>query len=426
MNQKKVALFTVGCKLNQYETEWMGESLEKLGFNRVNFSEQADLYIINTCTVTAQSDYSSRQAIYRAFRRSPNSKIAVVGCYSEIEPDFLKKLPGVILVLGNEEKKRIGEIILERLYNQKPEIREEKTIITSRFKHTRALVKIQDGCNQSCAYCIVPKARGKEISREVNEIIQEIKGLGDQRFKEVVLTGVHIGKYCEEGLNLSGLLKKILVETEVERIRLSSVEPQELDEELVKLLEKERRVCRHLHIPLQSGSNEVLKKMKRNYMVEEYSDLIQSVNKRVKDITLGADVMVGFPGEKEEDFEKTCEFILSSPLAYLHVFSYSDRKGTLASEMQDKVEPKVIQKRSKLLHQIGKEIWEKHLNNFTGKKLEILLESSKDKNSGKLIGLTDNYLRVLIAGNENLKNQILPVKAIGREGKYLTGEIFNG
>ncbi len=426
MNQKKVALFTVGCKLNQYETEWMGESLEKLGFKRVNFSEPADLYIINTCTVTAQSDYSSRQAIYRAFRRSPNSKIAVVGCYSEIEPDFLKKLPGVILVLGNEEKKRIGEIILERLYNQKPKIREEKTIITSRFKHTRALVKIQDGCNQSCAYCIVPKARGKEISRDVNEVVQEIKGLRDQGFKEVVLTGVHIGKYCEEGLNLSGFLKKILVETDVERIRLSSVEPQELDEELIKLLEKEKRVCRHLHIPLQSGSNKVLKKMKRNYTEEEYSNLIQTVYKRVKDITLGADVMVGFPEEKEEDFEKTCEFILSSPLAYLHVFSYSDRKGTLASEMQDKIEPKVIQKRSKLLHQIGKEIWEKHLNNFMGKKLEILVESNWDKDSGRLIGLTDNYIRVLIDGKDDLKNKILPVKIAEREGKYLTGEIFNG
>ncbi|MFH0930950.1 MAG: tRNA (N(6)-L-threonylcarbamoyladenosine(37)-C(2))-methylthiotransferase MtaB [Candidatus Zixiibacteriota bacterium] len=433
MNQRKVALFTVGCKLNQYETEWMGESLEKLGFKRVNFSEQADLYIINTCTVTAQSDYSSRQAIYRAFRRSPNSKIVVVGCYSEIEPDFLKKLPGVILVLGNEKKKRIGEIMLERWYNQKPEIREKKTIITSRFKHTRALVKIQDGCNQSCAYCIVPKARGKEISRNVNEIIQEIKGLRDQGFKEVVLTGVHIGKYFSRtdpfgpgGLNLSGLLKRILTETKVERIRLSSIEPGELDDELIKLLVENKRLCRHLHIPLQAGSNEILKKMKRNYRVEEYRDLMQSVNKRVKDITLGADVMVGFPGEKEEDFEKTCEFILSSPFAYLHIFSYSDRKGTLASEMQDKIEPKVIQKRSKLLHQIGKEIWEKHLNNFMGKKLEILVESNKDKNSGKLIGLTDNYLRVLIAGNENLKNQILPVKAIGREDKYLTGEIFNG
>lgn len=404
----------------------MGECLEKSGFKRVNFSEQADLYIINTCTVTAQSDYSSRQAIYRAFRRSPDSKIAVVGCYSEIEPDFLRKLPGVILVLGNEEKKRIGEIILERLYNQSQEIREEKTIITSRFKHTRALVKIQDGCNQSCAYCIVPKARGKEISRAVNETVQEIKGLRDQGFKEVVLTGVHIGKYFKDGLNLSGLLKRILAETKVERIRLSSIEPRELDDELIKLLVENKRLCRHLHIPLQAGSNEILRKMKRNYTTEEYSDLIQEIYRRIKDVTLGADVMVGFPGEKEEDFEKICEFILSSPLTYLHVFSYSDRKRTLASGMQGKIEPKVIQKRSKLLHQIGKEIWEKHLNNFMGKELEILVESNKKKNSGKLIGLTGNYLRVLIAGNENLKNQILPVKTIGREGKYLTGEIFNG
>ena len=426
MNQRKVALFTVGCKLNQYETEWMGECLEKSGFKRVDFSEQADLYIINTCTVTAQSDYSSRQAIYRVFRRTPNAKIVVVGCYSEIEPDFLKQLPGVILVLGNEEKKRIGEIILERLYNQSQEIREEKTIITSRFKHTRALVKIQDGCDQSCAYCIVPKARGKEISRAVNKTVQEIMGLKDQGFKEVVLTGVHIGRYFKDGLNLSGLLKRILAETKVERIRLSSIEPGELDDELIKLLVENKRLCRHLHIPLQAGSNEILRKMKRNYTTEDYSDLIQEIYRKIKDVTLGADVMVGFPGEKEEDFEKTCEFILSSPLTYLHVFSYSDRKGTLASGMQGKIEPKVIQKRSKLLHQIGKEIWEKHLSNFMGKELEILVESNKDKNSGRLIGLTGNYLRVLIAGNENLKNQILPVKAIGREGKYLTGGIFNG
>jgi threonylcarbamoyladenosine tRNA methylthiotransferase MtaB len=426
MNQRKVALFTVGCKLNQYETEWMGECLEKNGFKRVDFSEKADLYIINTCTVTAQSDYSSRQAIYRVFRRSPDSKIAVVGCYSEIEPDLLRKLPGVILVLGNEDKKRIGKIILERLYNQNQEIREEKTTITSRFKHTRALVKIQDGCNQSCAYCIVPQARGKEISRAANETVQEIKGLGDQGFKEVVLTGVHIGKYFRDGLNLSDLLKRILIETDMERIRLSSIEPGELDDELIKLIAENERLCRHLHIPLQAGSNEILGKMKRDYTTEEYSDLVQEIYRRIKDVTLGADVMVGFPGEKEEDFEKTREFILCSPLSYLHVFSYSDRKGTLASGMQEKIEPKVIQKRSKLLHQTGKEIWEKHLKCFTGRKLEILVESNRDKNSGRLIGLTDNYLRVLIAGNENLKNQILQVKVIGREGKYLAGEILNG
>ena len=423
MNQRKVALYTVGCKLNQYETEWMGESLEKAGFERVGFSEQADLYIINTCTVTAQSDYSSRQAVYRAFRRSPGSKIVVVGCYSEVEPDLLNQLPGVALVMGNEEKMRIGEVILERLYSKTSEMNEQKNRIAGRFKHTRALVKIQDGCNESCAYCIVPRARGNEKSRDANEIVDEIKGLRDKGFKEVVLTGVHIGKYSKNGMNLLLLLKKILDETQVERIRLSSIEPKELNEELIELLFQEKRLCRHMHLPLQAGSNEILKRMRRNYTVEEYRDLIQEVFDRIEGVTIGADVMVGFPGESEEDFEKTCGFILSSPLSYLHVFSYSDRKGTSASKMEDKIAPQVIHKRSEILHQIGKEKWEKHVERFAGEKMEILVESTKDKKTARLIGLTDNYIRILVNCDEELKSRILTVKAVKREGKFLTGEI---
>lgn len=423
MNQRKVALFTVGCKLNQYETEWMGESLEKAGFKRVGFSEQADLYIINTCTVTAQSDYSSRQAIYRAFRRSPGTKIAVVGCYSEVEPDLLKGLPGVSLVLRNEEKERIGEIVLQRLYNEKIDVKIEEMVISGRFKHTRALVKIQDGCNETCAYCIVPRARGKERSRDADEIVEEIKGLRDKGFMEAVLTGVHIGKYSQDGMTLTALLKKILAGTQVERVRLSSIEPKELDEELIELLSQEKRLCRHMHLPLQAGSNEILRKMRRNYTVEEYRDLIQKVFDRIKGVTLGADVMVGFPGESEEDFEKTCGFILSSPLSYLHVFSYSDRKGTLASEMKDKLTSQIIHKRSEILHQIGKEKWEKHLETFAGEEMEILVENNRDRSSDRLIGLTDNYVRILVNGDEGLRNKILPVKAVKREGKFLTGEI---
>lgn len=425
MNQRKVALFTVGCKLNQYETEWMGESLEDAGFKRVDFSEQADLYVINTCTVTSQSDYSSRQAIYRAFRRSPASRIVVVGCYSEIEPEILKELPGVWLLLGNEGKKRIGEIILERLYNEKLKINKEKKGISGRFKHTRALVKIQDGCNQNCAYCIVPRARGREWSRDAEEIIEEINGLGDKGFKEVVLTGVHIGKYSQNGLNLAELLKKILTETKIERVRLSSIEPKELNEDILKLLSQEKRICSHLHIPLQSGSNEILKKMKRNYTVEQYRDLTQKIYSMVRDVTIGADVMIGFPGEREEDFEKTCELARSIPLAYLHVFSYSDRKGTLASRLQDKIDPQTIKIRSKLLHMIGKEKWEKHLDSFLGKQMRILVEGNRDRNSGKLIGMSDNYIRVHINGNEDLKNKILKARMVKREGKYLVGEVFD-
>ncbi len=262
-----------------------------------------------------------------------------------------------------------------------------------------------------------------ERSREATEIVEEIKGLRDKGFKEVVLTGVHIGKYSQDGMTLTALLKKILAETQVERVRLSSIEPKELDEELIELLTQEKRLCGHLHLPLQAGSNKILKRMRRNYTVEEYRDLIQKVFERIEGVTLGADVMVGFPGESEEDFEKTCEFVFSSPLSYLHVFSYSDRKGTLASQMSDKLTPQAIHKRSEILHQIGKEKWEKHLERFTGKKMEILVEGTKDKKTSKFIGLTDNYVRILIDGDEGLKNEILTVKAVKREGKFLIGEI---
>jgi threonylcarbamoyladenosine tRNA methylthiotransferase MtaB len=286
-------------------------------------------------------------------------------------------------------------------------------------------VKIQDGCEQSCAYCIVPKARGREWSRDADEIIEEIKGLREKGFKEVVLTGVHIGKYFQNKLNLMGLLEKILSHTEIERVRLSSVEPKELDEEIVKLSSREKRLCHHLHIPLQSGSDEILQKMKRNYTAGEYDTLIREIQREIEDVTLGADVMAGFPGEKEKDFEKTCELIRSLPLAYLHVFSYSDRRETLASRMPGKIPPQTIKIRSKILHQIGKEKWEKHLDSYVGKQMEILVESSREKNTGKLVGLTGNYLRVLITGNEDLKNKILKAEIVKREGKYLLGEMAN-
>ena len=426
MIQKKVAIFTVGCKLNQYESEWMGESLEKYGFKRVDFSEKADIYLINTCTVTSQSDYSTRQAIYRAFRKSPDSRIVTVGCYSALEPEYLENLPGVSLVLGNEEKKSIGKIILERLYNEKPEIQEEKFRVEGRFKHTRALVKIQDGCNQTCAYCVVPKVRGREWSRNADEIVEEITGLRERGFKEVVLTGVHTGKYAYNSINLSALLQKILKESRIERVRLSSIEPGEIDDELIRIMAENSRVCSHFHIPLQSGSNRILSKMNREYRVEEYRNLVEKLSRKIEGISLGADVIAGFPGEKEDDFEKTCGFIQSIPLAYLHVFSYSDRKGTLASEMTDKISPQMIKKRSRILHQTGKEKWEKHLDSFIDREMEILVENNKDKNSNRLIGMTGNYMRVLIENKEDFKNRLLTIKVKERKDKYLVGEIIYG
>jgi threonylcarbamoyladenosine tRNA methylthiotransferase MtaB len=423
---KKVAFFTVGCKLNQYETQAMAESLEKKGFERVDFSETADLYLINTCTVTAQSDYSSRQAVYRAHRRSPQSKILLTGCYAQLQPEFLKGLPGITLVMGNEHKKNIAQIVSALFNSEKIGLKDIRwqgfeLEVSDHFKHTRGLVKIQDGCNESCSYCVVPIARGKERSRDVESIISEIENLIRNDFKEVVLTGVHVGKYNKSGTNLSQLTEQILNKTKIKRIRFSSIQPKELNPQLLDLIKSEKRICRHLHIPLQSGNDQILSAMKRNYTTNYYKDLVEKLKNEIPDICIGADVIVGFPGEKEEDFKITCEFIESIPLSYLHIFSYSDRERTTSYTLPDKVDPKIIHKRSEILHKTGKNKWEVFLNSFVGKELQVLVEKKRDKKTGKLIGLSDNYIRVLLNENDTWVNQILTIKVSRREGKFLLG-----
>lgn len=419
---KTVALFTVGCKLNQYETQGMGELLEKAGFLRVDFKSKADVYIVNTCTVTAQSDYSSRQALFRAKRRSPDSKIVITGCYAELEPDFLKTLPGVSLVIFNEQKKNIAQIVANLFNSEKriPPALELK--VSSHFCHTRALVKIQDGCNQSCSYCVIPFARGKEKSKDPFLIVEEIRNLEENDFKEVVLTGVHVGRYDFDGMDLVGLTEKALASTQIKRLRYSSIEPNEITDDLINLVASEKRICRHLHIPLQSGEDKILQAMNRSCSTEYFQNLITRLVNKIPELTIGADVIVGFPGETEEEFQNSCDFILSLPLSYLHIFSYSDRKRTNASLLSGKIPPFVIHRRSQRLHRIGKEKWEKVLDIYIGRELKVLIEKTRDKKSGKLIGLSDNYIRVLVDGDDFLANQIVTVKILKREEKFLLGE----
>jgi len=424
---KKVGIFTVGCKLNQYETQAMAESLKRNGLERVDFSEPAELYLINTCTVTAQSDYSSRQAVYRAHRRSPQAKIVVTGCYAQLQPEFLTGLPGVSLALRNEQKKDIAGIVSALLNHGKPDL--SKTTwegfeleVSGHFKHTRGLVKIQDGCNESCSYCVVPRARGRERSRSVASIVSEIENLSWNGFKEVVLTGVHIGKYEKDGVNLFQLSRDILERTRIERIRFSSIQPEEFSADLLDLIKAESRICRHVHVPLQAGNDRVLKAMNRRYSTADYRELVENLSAKIPGICAGADVIVGFPGEKEKEFEATCEFIQSIPLSYLHVFSYSDREGTAASALPGKIDPKVIRQRSGRLQEIGRGKWQSFLEGFVGQSLEILVEKRKDKKTGKLIGLTDNYIRVLFDGDDGSVNRILNVNALRKEGKFLLGK----
>ena len=425
----KVALFTVGCKLNQYETQAIAEELEECGFERVDFSTPAEIYVINTCTVTKESDYSSRQAIYRARRRSPRAKIVVTGCYAQLEKEFLESLPGVSLVVKQQEKGNLVNLIIDAFGDQTVGLTEKKKDdrffgfgVSKHAKHTRALVKIQDGCDKGCSYCVVPSARGKERSREVDAILAEIGCLVKNGYKEVVLTGVHIGRYNGNGLNLVRLTERILNDTEVQRLRFTSIDPKEFSHELIELVSKSRRIARHLHIPLQSGDDQILSLMKRDYTVDEYNKLLEEVESAVPEVMIGADVIVGFPGETDKQFQNTCQLILSSPLSYLHVFSYSDRKGTAASQLPNKIQPQIIHKRSESLHDLGRKKWEEYLDRFIGKRLDVLIEHKRDKKTNRLTGLSGNYIRVLLDGEDSLKNKIIPVFILQREGNVLIGK----
>ncbi len=426
----KVALFTVGCKLNQYETQAIAEELEECGFERVDFSVPAEIYVINTCTVTKESDHSSRQAIYRARRRSPQAKIVVTGCYAQLEKEFLESLPGVSLVVTQQEKGDIINLTANLLGDQTVGLREEKKDdgffgfrVSKHAKHTRALVKIQDGCDKGCSYCVVPSARGKERSRDVDSILTEIGCLVKNGYKEVVLTGVHIGRYSKDGLNLPRLTERILSNTEVERLRFTSIDPKEFSDEFIDLISKSKRIARHLHIPLQSGDDQILSLMKRDYTSDEYRKLLEKIESAIPEVMIGADVIVGFPGETDEQFENTYQFISSSPVYYLHVFSYSDRKGTAASQFSSKVQPQVIHKRSEILHDLGRKKWEEYLDRFIGKKLDVLIEHKRDKKTSRLTGLSGNYIRVLLDGEDSLRNKIIPVSIFGREGNVLAGKV---
>jgi threonylcarbamoyladenosine tRNA methylthiotransferase MtaB len=426
----KVALFTIGCKLNQYETQAIAEGLEECGFKRVDFSEPAEIYVINTCTVTKESDYSSRQAIYRAKRRSPEAKIIVTGCYAQMEKEFLEKLPGVSLVVKQDQK---GELInlIANLFGDDTIKYPDKKIRDEFFgfrvcrhaKHTRALVKIQDGCDKRCSYCVVPSARGGEKSREANSILSEIDCLVENGYKEVVLTGVHIGRYNKDGSNLVRLTEKILKDTEVQRLRFTSIDPNEFSDELIDLISKSKRIARHLHIPLQSGDDQILFLMKREYTTDDYRRLLEKIRKAIPEVMIGADVIVGFPGETDKQFENTYQFISSSPLSYLHVFSYSDRKGPSASQLPGKVPPQTVHTRSELLHDLGGKKWEQYLDLFIGKTLEVLVEHKRDKKTNKLSGLSGNYIRVSLDGGDSLKNKIIPVSILRKEGNVLVGEV---
>ncbi len=426
-SMKKVAFETVGCRLNQYETEKIATELSGYGFQRVTFDQPADLYIINTCTVTGRADATCRNIISRAARMEGNPPVVVIGCYVDSDPDTLSILKGVDLIIGNNNKSKIAYI----LRDQYPTLFENRETvpaveqISEFYQHNRAWIKIGDGCNQRCAYCVIPLVRGELNNRPVEEIISEINRLSESGYHEVVLTGVHIGQYSHGDIDSPAeLVQRILEKTTISRLRLSSIEPQEVDSDLIAVMSKGgKRVCRHLHIPLQSGSDRILKIMRRPYKSDEYLDIIKRVKDGIATVVIGADIIVGFPGETDEDFQQSVQVAESGLLDYLHVFSYSDRPGTVSMEMPDKINPEVIKERNSVLRDISDQIYARALNREIGNEAYIISEH-RAKQGEHYWGISNNYLKAAIPKNLGGGREILKMKITGCTDKHLAGDFI--
>ena len=429
---RSVAFHTLGCKVNQYDTQAMIEALAK-DCRIVSNKERADIYIINTCTVTNRADQKSRQQIRSVIRKNPEAFIAVTGCYAQRFPQRIAEIQGVDLILGNREKNGIASFLNGGEKNSRPEIFVEDVDSCSRYdtlsvskhrSHSRAFVKIQDGCENYCSYCIIPYVRGKQKSRPLKDTLEEIEGLVRNGFKEIVLTGIRLGSWGEDlnnGFTLALLLKKAHEIEGLRRVRLSSVEPRDLSEELIDRIAQIPKVCSHLHIPLQSGDNEVLRRMNRPYHSSYYQDLIEKIRKKIKRVAITTDIMVGFPGEGEEEFGNTYNFVKKMKFAKMHIFRYSPRPGTPATQLKRKGREQEIKKRSRRLLELSSKMQEGFNRSFLGETLEILVERRKENDC--LTGLTDNYIRAVFDGPENLVNEIVKIKINEIKKGYVIGKL---
>lgn len=432
---RRVAITTLGCKVNQYDSEAMLALFRRAGYQVVSFDEPADVYIVNTCTVTGRGAAKSRQLIRNAIRRSPLSVVAVAGCYTQTDPDEVAGIEGVSLIIGNQDRDRVVELCEQaaeapepiRAVNNIWQAREfEEMPVDTFMGHTRAVVKIQEGCNIFCTFCIIPYARGKPRSRRPESVVAEVNRLAADGFREVVLTGIHLGSYGKDYHNEFTLAQVVEEMTQVEgldRIRLSSLEPKHVSDHLANLLEHSPKVCRHLHLSLQSGSQTVLERMKRAYTAEEYRTVVQALRRRIPDLGLTTDVIVGFPGETEEEHRESMAFIREMGFSRLHVFPFSPRKGTPAATMPGQVSKAVKERRTHEMIALGRELALEFAGRHLGQTLTVLTEEEADTEPGWLEGYTDNYLRVRFPGGDELKNCIIPVKITRVDEEICHGEM---
>ena len=404
----RVALATLGCKLNQAETELLARQFAEAGHQVVSRLDDADIYIVNTCTVTHTADSKSRRLLRFAHRRNPDARVVATGCYAQRAPEELARIGGVSLVVGNDEKSHLLRLLQESGHVSSPTCAQELPASGNEaMLRTRASVKIQDGCNSLCSYCIVPTVRGRERTVPISDIVAEVRQRVASGYKEVVLTGTKIGSYEDEGVGLGGLLEDILAETGVIRLRLSSLQPQEISPELVRLW-GDSRLCPHFHLSLQSGSDSVLGRMKREYSVSDYERAVRLIRAELPEAAITTDVIVGFPGETEEEFEESYRFCKEMEFARIHVFNYSPREGTEAARLPQQVESKVKKQRSRRMLALAEESAGNFRLRFLGRTMTVLWE--QQSGDGVWSGVTDNYIRVYTRSNEDLSNKLLAVR----------------
>ena len=421
---KKVALHNLGCKVNAYETEVMQQKFENAGYEIVPFDEVADIYVINTCTVTNIADRKSRQMLHRAKKQNKDAVVVAVGCYVQVAEEKLKDDDAVDIIVGNNKKNEIVEIINK--YNA--DKTENKAVfdigIQSEFEdmmletvkeHTRAYIKIQDGCNQFCSYCIIPYARGRIRSRKIKSILDEVKQLVSQGYKEVVLTGIHVSSYGRdfenENAGLADVIENLDAVDGLERIRLSSLEPGIITEKFAETLSKSKKICPHFHLSLQSGCDATLKRMNRHYTSDEYYEKCCILRKYFDNPAITTDVIVGFPGETEEEFIKTEQFVRRVEFADMHIFKYSKRQGTKAATMENQVDDNLKNERSRKLIELAAENAEKYRSSHIGQNVSVLFEEETEINGVKYwTGYTKEYIKTAVRLEENLENKILNVR----------------
>lgn len=428
---KTAAFCTLGCKVNQYETEAMEELFSAAGYEVVPYAQCADVYVINTCSVTSMGDAKSRRMIRRARKTNPNAVIAVTGCYAQTAPDEVLAIEGVNLVVGNQEKSKIVEKVEQLSDNIKVndvlDIMHthefEQLNITHYDNRTRAFIKIQDGCSQFCSYCIIPYARGPVRSRTESEILNEITTLTAHGFTEFILAGIHVASYGHDlkCTSLEQLINKVDKIDGVKRIRLSSIEPMTLNRDFVEQIKGCTKLCPHFHISLQSGCDETLKRMNRKYTTAQYADVVDGLREAFPDVAITTDIMTGFPGETDEEFEVTAQFTTDIAFADAHVFQYSQRKGTPAARRNDQVRPEIKEERSKRIIEITQNSRNEFLNRFVGREMEVLFE--QPVKGGYFEGKTANYITVYVKTDENLHSQYGTVKLLEAKDGIIYGEI---